>query len=110
MYIPIGVPTLRRIVRRSTHRWAHHVAVLCGASGILSVGYNRGTMHAEAMALAKLRMTGGRATRLYSVRIRRDGKIGASKPCEDCERLCREAGIRYVYYNDYDGKQERMRL
>lgn len=107
---PLGERAIRRIAKKSDHRWAHHVAILVGEGRIVAVGYNKGVTHAEEMAVRKLKMSGGSAARLYSVRIRRDGKIGASKPCPNCESLLRDAGIRDVYYNDYDGKQERIRL
>lgn len=107
---PMSDRAVAKVARRSDHRWAHHVAILVGGGTTLAVGFNKGTMHAEEMAIRKLKMVGGHASRLYSVRVRRDGRAGASKPCPNCERLLREAGIRYVFYNDYDGHQERMAL
>jgi deoxycytidylate deaminase len=94
---------VRKIAKKSTHRWAHHVAFLAQHNRIVAVGYNRGSLHAEEMALRKMRMAGGRADRLYSYRIRRDGRLGASKPCSNCLLSIQRAGIRHIYYNDYDG-------
>lgn len=111
MNSPIGEAAIRKIAKRSDHRWAHHVAILVGGGETLAVGYNRGSLHAEEMAIRKLEMSGSpKASRLYSIRIRRDGKFGASRPCPSCEALIRSVGIRYVFYNNYDGQQEKMIL
>lgn len=101
---------VRKIAKKSDHKFHHHVAIIMGPDGIVAIGYNKSTIHAEAMAVRKLLLAGGKGSRLYSYRIRRDGRIGASKPCAGCEKAIRDAGIRYVYYSDYDGRQERMAL
>jgi hypothetical protein len=108
---PIPDREIRRIAKKSDHKWAHHVAVITGNGITLAVGFNKGEMHAEEMAVRKLEMSGEcRARTLYSLRVRRDGKMGASKPCEKCEALLRKVGIRYVFYCDYDGSEWRMAL
>lgn len=108
---PLPDREVRRLARKSDHKWAHHVAVITGAGITLAVGFNKGEMHAEEMAVKKIQMTGEKRGRiLYSLRVRRDGKMGASKPCEKCEKLIREAGIRYVFYSDYDGQEWQMAL
>lgn len=101
---------VRKIAKKSTHRWAHHVAILTEGGRTVAVGYNRGECHAEDMAIRKLRLSGGHANRLYSYRIRRDGRIGASRPCDNCMALLREFGIQYVYYSDYNGSPLRLRI
>jgi deoxycytidylate deaminase len=101
---------IRRIAQKSDHRWAHHVAILTVAGRVVAVGYNRGLGHAEDMALRKMQMAGERANRLYSYRIRRDGNIGASRPCEVCLSKLRAAGVLYVFYSDYEGRPQRMML
>jgi hypothetical protein len=108
---PLPEKQIRKIAKKSDHKWAHHVAVITGAGITLAVGFNKGEMHAEEMALRKLGLSGEkRAKTLYSLRVRRDGKMGASKPCEECEKLLRKSGIKYVFYNDYDGAEWKMAL
>lgn len=107
---PADAATIRKIANRSDHKWAHHVALAVSGGITVAVGFNSGTMHAEEMVVRKLKMSGRTASRLYSIRIRRDGRLGASKPCAACEKACRNAGIRHIFYNDYDGSPERMRL
>ena len=92
-------------------------AALFHGSRLLSVGANRWnthpdsdnndvfcrSLHAEHCALvrrqhydAPSRMT------LYVARRREDGTLGNSKPCGNCVRLCKLAGVRRIYfYNKY---------
>lgn len=107
---PVPEKDVRKLAKKSDHKWAHHVALLYSGGCIVAVGFNKGEMHAEEMAIRKLQMAGGTATRMRSMRIRRDGKIGASKPCEDCLKSIISAGIKQVYYHDYDGVEQRMIL
>lgn len=108
--VPVSDKVVRNLAEKSDHRWAHHVAIITRGRVIVAVGYNKGTIHAEEMAIRKMLFLRERGSRLYSVRIRRDGRNGASKPCLACERVIRDAGIRYVFFSDYDGNQERMML
>lgn len=101
---------VRKLAKNCQHPWAHHVAVLAKGGKTVAIGYNRGTLHAEAMAIRKLVLSGARANRLYSYRIRRDGRIGASRPCDDCMALLRQHGIRHIYYSDYDGSPHKIFL
>ncbi len=107
---PFEEKAVRKIARRSDHKWAHHVAILFQGGEIVSIGYNKGECHAEEMAIRKLQMARGKAQTLRSVRIRRDGRLGASEPCPGCLKLILEAGIRRVYYSDYEGREQQLRL
>jgi deoxycytidylate deaminase len=107
---PFPEKEARRIAKKSDHKWAHHVAILFRGGEIMAIGYNKGVMHAEEMALRKLQMAQGTAHTIRSIRIRRDGKLGASRPCEDCLRQIRTHGIKYVYFSDYDGSEQRMTI
>lgn len=104
----ISLKEVRRIAKRSDHKWAHHVAFIVRSGVTVAVGFNKGELHAEEMAVRKLLMSEEEGSHLYSVRVRRDGRIGASKPCPRCEKVIRDAGIRAVYYHDYDGSKRRM--
>ena len=93
-------------------------ACLMAGSRLLSVGANRWTthpasnnegftrsLHAEHVALlrrwhydAPSRMT------LYVARKREDGTLGNSKPCDNCVRLCKLAGVRRIYFYNKSGE------
>lgn len=110
MDTPISDKRVRALAKKSDHKWAHHVAVITSGRTIVAVGYNKGEIHAEQMAVRKMRFLGLEGTRLYSLRIRRDGRMGASRPCTDCEKIIRESGIKVIFYSGYDGGQERLIL
>jgi deoxycytidylate deaminase len=94
---------------------------------LLSVGYNlygrshpasantggflRST-HAEHMCLLRRRhydRMSGKLT-LYVARMRSDGSFGCSKPCANCIKLCKVAGVVKVWFLGYNGKAEEMTL
>ena len=99
-------------------------AALFHGSRLLSIGANRWhthpasnnedftrSLHAEHVALIKRwhydipsRMT------LYVARKREDGTIGNSKPCTNCVRLCKLAGVRRVWFYDQEGQPKEVTL
>lgn len=97
-------------------------AALLAGSRVLSLGanlYQRShpdshndtfvrSLHAEHAAICRRKHypSIGNLT-LYVARKRADGSIGSSKPCNNCMRLCRVAGIRRVrYFDEHGNKQE----
>lgn len=66
------------------------------------------SIHAELSVLLKRRhYDDANNLTLYVARKRADGSIGSSKPCNNCMRLCRVAGIRRVrYFDEHGNKQE----
>jgi deoxycytidylate deaminase len=47
---------------------------------------------------------------LYIARMRADGSLGSSKPCANCLRLCRLAGVNRIHFYNHQGKQEVLYL
>lgn len=45
---------------------------------------------------------------LYVFRVRRDGRLTMAKPCSDCAYKIGLAGIKKVYYTDWDGTWQRL--
>lgn len=101
-------------------------AALFTGSRLLAVGYNlygrshpasanthdflRST-HAEHMCLLRRRHYDVTSKLvMYVARMRSDGSIGASKPCINCVKLCKIAGVAKVWYFNYNGKVEEMSL
>ena len=96
-------------------------AALFSGPRLLSIGANRWhthpnsdnneefnrTLHAEAVALLRRQhydKPSGHLT-LFVARRLADGTIGNSRPCVNCLRLCKEAGVRRVHFY-HQGKQE----
>lgn len=52
-------------------------------------------LHAEIAALVKAK---GRGSRMYIVRVTKNGNLGNSRPCSVCQLAIREAGIKNVWY------------
>jgi deoxycytidylate deaminase len=90
-----------RLLSVGANRWHSHPA--SDNSG----GFSR-TLHAEAVALIRRQhfdKPSGRLT-LYVARRLADGSIGDSRPCKNCLRLCREAGIARVRFYEGGQRQE----
>ena len=102
--------TLRnRILRECNIRgYKHGAAVLDRSGNIRAIGINvrgagyssRLSYHAEEMALIRAARKGGvpRHATLVVARLNKDGTWGLSKPCNRCEYLIHEAGIKVVEY------------
>jgi deoxycytidylate deaminase len=92
---------------------------------VLSVGWNRdqndpayldlvdiqkgkASTHAEIDAL---RHAGDpRGSTIYVGRITRSGYIACARPCRNCLKHIAQAGVKSVWWTDYDGKFGNIRL
>lgn len=95
-----------------------HCAIIVKGGSIVSVGYNQHktnsfterskrnlrsfcrSTHAEINAVLKVRkkidLTG---TKIYVVRIRKDGSLANSRPCVLCQNVLYRYSIKKVYYS-----------
>lgn len=99
---------------KSTVFRTQHGAVLAKGKRVLGTGYNQykthtkygsgfwGWLHAEAVAIRDAVRKGidPAGATLYITRI---GDNRMSKPCEFCQQLIEQYGIRKVIYTDNDG-------
>ena len=86
-------------------------AVIADDSGIFSWGWNSVGSglgeHAEAAAIRRANKDRLETATIYVAAQRnRNGKIVLSKPCEDCAKRLRAAGIYLVYYRLASGRWE----
>lgn len=94
-------------------------AVLYNSSGILATGINSYRTsprliryylyphyHAEALAILRAGFRLCKGASLVVARIRKDGSLGLSKPCGECQKLIKLTGIRSVLYSTPDGFYE----
>ena len=103
-----------------TTRQRHNlIAFIVKGGSILSIGLNDMNrthpiywngehdhgVHAEYDAINSYRGKDGglNGSSLYVLRIRRDGSLGNSRPCEHCWRKMMKVGIKTVYYVGNDG-------
>jgi cytidine deaminase len=63
------------------------------------------TMHAEISACWKYRFTNKlQGNNIFVIRVRTNGELALSKPCNMCQAYMRDVGIRRCYYTDNDGQ------
>lgn len=97
--------------------YAHRVgAVIFKGSVPVEHGYNRHkthpnnqcfTQHAEFNALIRCKDRYDPKTLImYIARLTRTDYLSFSRPCEDCQALILETGLKKVYYSNYQGKAE----
>lgn len=66
-----------------------------------------GGRHAEVQALQNVQ----KADTLLIVRIRRgDKKLSMSRPCDKCLKYLRDKGVKKVWFSNWSGEIEKMRL
>lgn len=81
-----------------------HASIVVRNGNILSTGFNHGGLHAEESALGSLRLGDrARGAVLYSFRFTKLNALGMAKPCPNCAKLIREAGVKKVYYSTPNG-------
>ncbi len=87
-------------------------AVVVRENKVISQGFNivrQGhilTTHAEEKAL--VRVNGADA--IVVVRIMRNGCLTMALPCKSCMKHISHKGIKHIYYSDWFGKIQRMRI
>jgi deoxycytidylate deaminase len=66
------------------------------------------TVHAELDAIIGLTREELNGAEIYVVRERASGSYGSAKPCQYCEALLKEVGIKVVYYTTDEGIAEAL--
>jgi deoxycytidylate deaminase len=75
-----------------------------------SIGYRFDSIHAEVDCLLGVDSEKVKGATMYIFRLSRGGKPGISKPCQRCEQILRDSGVKDVYYLDRNAEIRRMRL
>lgn len=75
-----------------------------------SNGQENSCCHAEVSALLKVPRRCRHMVELYVVRFLRNGKVTMAKPCVMCQRYLKQHKIKHIYYTNWDGGWDRMRL
>lgn len=94
-------------------------AALFSGGALIAIGYNRYNythpdakwgIHAEHSALIKRRYHPGKNLVMYVYRELSSGQPACSKPCENCQNLMREAGVKFVRFLDDAGNFKQIQL
>lgn len=102
---------------RLSEFYAHRVgAVIFKGSVPVAVGFNRQkshpdnlcfTQHAEFNALIRCKDRYDPKTLImYVARLTRTDYLSYSRPCDECQELILNTGLKRVYYSNYQGKAE----
>lgn len=99
-----------------------HGALLVDGCRVIGVGINEMKthpklfylawpyLHAEMKVLFSEGLDNVKGMVVYVARVRRDGIVGNSRPCEKCMGFLREGGIKRVVYTTGEGyESERIR-
>jgi tRNA(Arg) A34 adenosine deaminase TadA len=67
-------------------------------------------LHAESAAILAAGFDNSEDADLFVVRVLKDGTRAMARPCDVCDGLIRQAGIRRVWFSDNAGKTERIEI
>lgn len=104
---------VRALIKHATkarHRQHKHAAMVLNGSNTISIGWNHSSVHAEHAAINRAWRTGTAGATMVVIRIRKDGSVGMSRPCEQCVIRLINAGIKKVVYSDNDGSLKAFKL
>lgn len=106
----MNMKLMEKLCKKSSHHQHFHAAVVVVGGSIQSVGWNHGKTHAEVKALQQLWPNKRKDVKVYSLRFTKSGKWSMAKPCKNCEKYLRENGVKTVFYTDFTGEMNKMRL
>lgn len=69
-------------------------------------GYEYGCQHAEFRVIVKHGLDNCKGKNMAVFRTTPGGNVSMAKPCSSCQRVIKNAGIRTVYYTNWDGDIE----
>lgn len=116
-----GIKAAASAAEFATHSRYQVGAAIYVGSKLISIGWNEDKTdpkqhsifrwrHAETAALVGTRKTDLNKATMYVARIIKSGGLRIAKPCSDCQRILKAAGIRKVVYTDRKGEPRQMRL
>lgn len=94
---------LKALAEASPHPRYRHGAIALKGGSIVGKGYNHHGVHAEHSCLSGIWPNKRKGLVVWVGRITKAGQWADSKPCEKCEELLREAGVRKVIYSTGEG-------
>lgn len=68
------------------------------------------SLHAEQDALSKLYPDKAKGANMIVVRINESGNVSLAKPCENCQKMIKDCGIKWVYYSNRAGEIIRQKF
>ncbi len=100
----------KKLCSKSGHHQHHHGVIVVVGGAIQSTGFNQSVIHAEVQALRKMWPSERKKAKVFSYRFGNNGKWTMAKPCANCEKYLRDNGVKVVYYTNFNGELEKMKL
>jgi len=72
-----------------------------------SYGYLQHAEFAALLGVPKAQLVG---SEIYVLRLLKNGRWAHSRPCEDCQELLKNAGVKRAWFIDTNGKVRSMKL
>lgn len=69
-----------------------------------------GSLHAEIGVILNLDKKTTYGTSIYVVRILKTGEFVMSRPCEMCQLIAQEMGVKEIFFTGIDGQFNEMKL
>lgn len=94
----------KRLATKSEKKFRHSALVLKGGA-LISSGYNKDARHAEIHGLRAIwhKTNYYRGATLISIRIKKNGSYGHSRPCINCMGTIIDRGISKIIFMDKKG-------
>lgn len=67
-------------------------------------------LHAESNVVLSYGVDNCKGLDIYVTRTLKDGSVTMAKPCKVCMRILKDVGIRKIYYTNWKGKVECLKL
>lgn len=67
-------------------------------------GQEASCTHAEMQSLHKIPRQSRPFVELFVMRFLKNGILSMAQPCERCQKMLRQNGVKYIYYTDWEGR------
>ena len=98
------IKNLKKYAEKSNMNNKHSACVVTANNMIYGINryYKESSIHAESNVLWKIRNSCKKID-MYVIRIKNNGTLKYSRPCDSCIDLLRKRGVRKVYYSNHHG-------
>jgi len=121
-----GIELAKKLAKTSSAHYKHG-AVLTSSGTIINMEVNSddycrfssrfnktslypASRHAEIAVCLNQPTSSTEGGVLFVVRVKKNGELGISKPCEVCQGAMEFLGIKKIFYSDVDGSITEMKL
>jgi len=100
------IKAVAQAASRSTHAKSRHGAMLVKGGRVLALAWNSYSKHAEIAVMKQVTADQCKRSIIWTVRIRKDGRLLLGLPCISCLRDMQAAGVKMVWYSLANGEMD----